>query len=1372
MFKFVKHWLMSVGIVAAMSAGAETFPDNSTVVFFGDSITRSGRYIEFITDFYRTRYPGRHVRFISAGHGGDTSSGARSRISYDVAAYNPAYVSLMFGMNESGGSIVGNLTNLANDLKSQIPGVTLLYLTPTIYDEWATMTGNPTTGGWWNNNDHREANLAARAAEVKQVAAADNNALCVDTHTPMLEFTQAHQATDPYFSLTVYDRVHPNALGHAVMAFAFLQAQGVDSVVSDVEINAAELTVLKQEKAMVSALRRKGNTVAFSLLASSLPFPVAPEALPYVEELGLTDALNRETLKVVNLASGDWVLKIDGERIGTYSAADFAAGVQLGFNARTPQYRQAQRVFAADLELYHREEAIRNLHDMYEDMKGSISKYESIEAWYAAGTPGATAYDYYKHGAPELVRYWSRREEKMAELDALQQQVYPLAQPVAHTYEIVPAAEAGEEVIEPPPTEIHDRPESGGGSEEPEMVFNDGYVAASTENLTVSIVGNYRVYQFLSGAGEAQLALCNPAKSCRYLVVGGGGAGGWTIGGGGGGGGVLEGKLGSLAIGTAMTLQAGAGGVSPTGSERKPGNAGSPSKLKIGEKPEIVALGGGGGAIRGEPPPTGEFSSGGGAAGSNVRGNTTGAGTGGAGTEGQGYAGGNALESNIEDDPAGGGGGAGGKGGDGVTGKSGDGGPGIASDITGVSVIYGSGGGGGGKSGVIPGAGGTNAGAGGSTGVGSSAPDGFGGGGGGGGYSGEKSGGNGGGGTVIIALEFDAGAAILYEDSFATCSSADIQHRKIGDSEIYIFSSRVDNLPSVFKLKRAVKNFRYLVVGGGGAGGWTIGAGGGGGGVLEGSLDSLAKGTEMNIVVGHGGNAARLGEVHNTTTSRIDGGDGESSSLTIGEAAPIIALGGGGGGCRPNTPHEIGHGLPDYLVASGGGGAGTDLDGFTTAGGVATVGQGCNGGAAHYESPGGGGGATTPGTDGTYRGAAGNGGEGKICDITGEEKVYGSGGGGGAGNSCKTPGAGGTNAGAGGTALGTDGKDGVDGFGGGGGGGGFSTRNERRGGYGGDGTVILAFEPEAGGGEDPEEPIAVAYTDDFLEASASPAVKEVGGRRVYVFGATSGEAQVRLKRSARDCRYLVVGGGGAGGWTIGGGGGGGGAVEGSLGKVRSGKTLKLAVGKGGKGSRTSDNATNGWNSGLDGEPSSLSLGDVEVIRCLGGGGGCGRWSLAHGQPYENVATGGGGAYYNTGGSGLVGCGYYGGNAVHESPGGGGGVTGPGQAGVWDHAAGDGGPGYLSTITGEARVYGAGGGGGAGNTCTAPGARGSVQAGAGGAAGAPGEAAVDGYGCGGGGGGYANGVGKEGGFGGDGTVVLSFDFSRKPGLVIVFKGLNN
>lgn len=210
------------------------------------------------------------------------------------------------------------------------------------------------------------------------------------------------------------------------------------------------------------------------------------------------------------------------------------------------------------------------------------------------------------------------------------------------------------------------------------------YITATGGDITTS--GYYKVHTFTSG-GTFTVTNIIGAGIVEYLIVGGGGGGAYW-GGGGGAGGVLTGS--TTVSKTSYSVTVGAGGSGKTESLSSPANGSNSTALGF------TAYGGGGGAP-GQADATfaGSGGSGGGGGGLNGRSYA------GQGTNGQGTNGGQgAYYGATTFQMGGGGGGAVRPGlnaptGNGPVGSGGAGGDGLASSISGSSVVYGGGGGGG-----------------------------------------------------------------------------------------------------------------------------------------------------------------------------------------------------------------------------------------------------------------------------------------------------------------------------------------------------------------------------------------------------------------------------------------------------------------------------------------------------------------------------------------------------------------------------------------------------------------------------------------------------------------------------------------------------
>jgi len=427
----MKSLLCVLALLFSVAAQAKPYGDGDVVVFFGDSITHGGHYHEYLTDYYRTRFPDARIRFVNSGIGGDTAGGAFRRIPEDVAEYEPTHVAFHFGMNDVNRGAYGvestarslkdresaqtvfreNFRKLVGAVRKSAPRAKFTYLTPTPYDEYAVLTNAPKSG-WASFNSVGCNTALSLMAGFCLRSAAQDGADAVDWHSPLTAFTRRHQKKDPHFSVTRPDRVHPAELGHSIMAWEFLKRQGAPSLVSAIEIDASVAKTVRAENAEVSDLAASANGVKFSLFEKALPLPVHSAALPYVGEFDVENALNRETVKVAGLAAGTYALRIDGVEVGRFTATQLASGVGLGFNGKTPQYRQAQAVAHRCRELRSREAALRNHHSarwFFGNRGVDVDDLAAFRVWYESNVKSGKAGEwggYFGKFIPGYLGYW------------------------------------------------------------------------------------------------------------------------------------------------------------------------------------------------------------------------------------------------------------------------------------------------------------------------------------------------------------------------------------------------------------------------------------------------------------------------------------------------------------------------------------------------------------------------------------------------------------------------------------------------------------------------------------------------------------------------------------------------------------------------------------------------------------------------------------------------------------------------------------------------------------------------------------------------------------------------------------------------------
>ena len=202
------------------------FRDRDIVCFFGDSITANGMWIAEIYQYLRTKY---QIKCYNCGVSGGMTVKADKFIYANSLSYNPDYVITMFGINDIArwfySKSYENLENRQELLDKALEdhkiayesiinkiiasGATPIVCTPPPYDEI---------------NESPEENLKCQfrmkeALAFQKELAKKYNLLVIDFHKVMEAMLTTHTIILP-------DRVHPNELGHRVMAQVFLKEVG------------------------------------------------------------------------------------------------------------------------------------------------------------------------------------------------------------------------------------------------------------------------------------------------------------------------------------------------------------------------------------------------------------------------------------------------------------------------------------------------------------------------------------------------------------------------------------------------------------------------------------------------------------------------------------------------------------------------------------------------------------------------------------------------------------------------------------------------------------------------------------------------------------------------------------------------------------------------------------------------------------------------------------------------------------------------------------------------------------------------------------------------------------------------------------------
>jgi len=208
---------------------------HSKVVFIGDSITDCERarpvgeglfgalgkgYVSLVEGLLYATDPGCAIRVVNMGSSGNTILDLKARWQTDVIALKPDWLVIMIGVNDVWRQF-------------DLPRQTEIHVFPEVYaqtlDELVASTKSKVKSLVLmspfyiepNPADAMRARMDEYGAIVKKTAA-KHKVLFIDTQAAFNTALQHMHANN-----LAWDRVHPNNIGHAIIARAFLNAVGV-----------------------------------------------------------------------------------------------------------------------------------------------------------------------------------------------------------------------------------------------------------------------------------------------------------------------------------------------------------------------------------------------------------------------------------------------------------------------------------------------------------------------------------------------------------------------------------------------------------------------------------------------------------------------------------------------------------------------------------------------------------------------------------------------------------------------------------------------------------------------------------------------------------------------------------------------------------------------------------------------------------------------------------------------------------------------------------------------------------------------------------------------------------------------------------------
>lgn len=326
-------------LVLCAQSSAQTVPlafkHGDRVVWLGDSITAAYTYGRYIETFFLLRRPDLDLTFINAGIGGHSALDGLNRLDRDVLIHRPTVVVINFGMNDAAypsnsphAAFIQNIQTIIARLREA--GVKrIIWVEPSP----ANIAGVAPPSKLIDRQKQLE-----RLVSAMQAQTVDTDVLKVQWQQP-LKNALALTASSPDVKL-IPDRIHPSALGHALMAVEFLKQTGanlnasvIQSSVSDHSVESqffpADASDRKPMQFQTALGRGKSVSVDIGMALPPVPFVLSQTQIQLVASAEL-DALRSLVWRVSGLDSqARYNVAVDGVSVGRFTGDELARGVDL-----------------------------------------------------------------------------------------------------------------------------------------------------------------------------------------------------------------------------------------------------------------------------------------------------------------------------------------------------------------------------------------------------------------------------------------------------------------------------------------------------------------------------------------------------------------------------------------------------------------------------------------------------------------------------------------------------------------------------------------------------------------------------------------------------------------------------------------------------------------------------------------------------------------------------------------------------------------------------------------------------------------------------------------------------------------------------------
>lgn len=324
-------------LMALPDARAEfALRNDDTIVFLGDSITAARQYSKIIEDYTLLRFPDRKVRFINAGHGGETMHGVLARLNEAVFSQGATIVTVAYGVNDIGWGARAD----AEHRQQYLDAVgTLLTRCQEhhvrVYLCSAAITAeNPDTAehGFLQAMCDQGMALAKSRGE----HAIDVQRLMRQVQRRVLAANQRADGKNKPVRMHTEDGIHLNDLGQMAMAWAILKGLGAPADVSSATLDATSSKIIDAAGCKISDVQKTSDGISFERLDEGLPLNLQPLWMLNGMFIPFSDDLNRYMLSIRGLERGRYSITAGGRALGTWDADALTRGINIASASADP----------------------------------------------------------------------------------------------------------------------------------------------------------------------------------------------------------------------------------------------------------------------------------------------------------------------------------------------------------------------------------------------------------------------------------------------------------------------------------------------------------------------------------------------------------------------------------------------------------------------------------------------------------------------------------------------------------------------------------------------------------------------------------------------------------------------------------------------------------------------------------------------------------------------------------------------------------------------------------------------------------------------------------------------------------------------------